>query len=176
MIALTKRSPDVQLIQSIQAQEIETLRDQADKIMSTLENRSIQCDRISLDKEWTSIMNRIESIDLELSDKVYMSGKSGKDFDAYEVIEMITPNKWMIRSLRATLDPQAKKQIDLDVEDGRGTFASVANCCQRWIYESAPSAPLIEVNRVQENIFTSHGSSIIFYPGKSPYKFHDYNF
>lgn len=89
----------------------------------------------------------------------------------FEIVEVRTANKIMVREMTATLDPTWKPEMI----PGGFVAHTVNNDSQRWIYSSDPEAPVIPLRRRKDGFYYTTGGSRHRISTK-PYKFHDYNF
>ena len=93
------------------------------------------------------------------------------DAYAYEIVEVRTENKVMIRKLDATLKPEWKPEIIPGGFSGHCTN----NRSQEWDYAPNDENKVIAIRRRKDGRFyDKHGSRYAI--DDSPYRFHDYNF
>ena len=74
-----------------------------------LKQHNIEIELRLLHKKRDECISKIDNIEKELADVLYLNEILYSDVNPYEVVEMITPNKWIVRELDATLKPEAKR-------------------------------------------------------------------
>ena len=128
----------------------------------------------SLHKKKNECMSKINNIEKELADVLYLNEILYSDVNPYEVVEMITPNKWVIRELDTTLKPEARKNIHESFCPG-GFVGHVDNDCQEWDITVNEKNPLITVFRGRKNKYFKIGGMPMSMT-LSPIKIYDFNF
>lgn len=119
-------------------------------------------------------MAKINNIEKEVADVLYLNEILHSDVNPYEVVEMITPNKWVVRELDATLKPEARKNIQESFCPG-GFAGHVDNDYQEWDIRVNENNPLITVYRGKKNKYFKIGSMPMSMT-LSPIKIYDFNF
>ena len=76
-----------------------------------LKRHNIETELRLLHKKRDECISKIDNIEKELVDVLYSNEILYSDVNPYEVVEMITPNKWVVRELDVTLKPKAKRDI-----------------------------------------------------------------
>lgn len=161
------------------AKNIESLK----KFVEESEKRAREClhegkreEKLDLYDKIREAKKLIELNEPLLGDKIYMSRYLFSDVDAYEVIEIVTPNKFVVRELKATLTKEADEALGKSFELG-GFFGHFDNACQKWNFESDERGVTKVVRRHADGRYYEAGHSTIpFVPRATPYKFYDYNF
>lgn len=128
----------------------------------------------SLSNKKDELIAKTNTIERELGDVLYLNEILHSDINPYEVVEMITPNKWVIRKLDTTLNPEAKKKIQ-DIFCPGGFAGHVDNDCQEWYISVNENNPLITVFRGRKNKHFKIGSMPMSM-SHSPIKIYDFNF
>ena len=119
-------------------------------------------------------VSKINSIEKEVADVLYLNEILHSDVNPYEVVEMITPNKWVVRELDATLKPEARKNIQESFCPG-GFAGHVDNDYQEWDIRVNEKNPLITVYRGKKNkYFKISGMPMSL--TLAPIKIYDFNF
>ena len=119
-------------------------------------------------------VSKINSIEKEVADVLYLNEILHSDVNPYEVVEMITPNKWVVRELDATLKPEARKNIQESFCPG-GFAGHVDNDYQEWDIRVNEKIPLITVYRGKKNkYFKISGMPMSL--TLAPIKIYDFNF
>lgn len=119
-------------------------------------------------------MAKINNIEKEVADVLYLNEILHSDVNPYEVVEMITPNKWVVRELDATLKPEARKNIQDSFCPG-GFAGHVDNDYQEWDIRVNENNPLITVYRGKKNKYFKIGSMPMSLT-LAPIKIYDFNF
>lgn len=133
-------------------------------------------ERLDLHKKIREAEKLIELNEPLLGEKIYMSRYLYSDVDAYEVIKILTPNKFVVRELKATLTEKADKALGDSFVPG-GFVGHFNNACQEWNFESDENGITKVVRRHKDGCYYEAGSKTIpFVPRATPYKFYDYNF
>ena len=103
--------------------------------------------------------------------KLYANYCGYTDVEPYEVVEVRTANKMMIRAMDAKLDPTWKR----DFHPG-GFFGHTANDRdQRWFITPNPEAPVRAIRKHKNGKwFDKHGNRYAI--DDHPIKFYDHNF
>lgn len=93
------------------------------------------------------------------------------DVEPFEVIEVKTPGKMVIREMDATLDPTWKREFYPG-----GFFGHTANDrSQRWFYASNPANRTVVIRKHKDGRwYDKHGGRYSL--ADAPYKFYDHNF
>ena len=128
----------------------------------------------SLHKKKNEFMSKINNIEKELADVLYLNEILYSDVNPYEVVEMITPNKWVVRELDATLKPEAKKDIQDSFCPG-GFVGHVDNDYQEWDIRVNEKNPLITVFRGRKTKYFKIGGMPMSMT-LHPIKIYDFNF
>lgn len=128
----------------------------------------------SLHKKRNECISKINNIDKELADVLYLNEILYSDVNPYEVVEMITPNKWVVRELDATLKPEAKKDIQDSFCPG-GFVGHVDNDYQEWDIRVNEKNPLITVFRGRKTKYFKIGGMPMSMT-LHPIKIYDFNF
>ncbi len=134
----------------------------------------IELELRSLSNKKDELMAKTNTIEKELGDVLYLNEILYSDINPYEVVEMITPNKWVIRKLDTTLKSEAKKKIQDSFCPG-GFAGHVDNDCQEWEISVNENNPLITVFRGRKNKHFKIGSMPMSM-SHSPIKIYDFNF
>ena len=136
--------------------------------------RSIETELRNLRNNKDELISKTNTIEKELGDVLYLNEILYSDINPYEVVEMITPNKWVIRKLDTTLKPEAKKKMQDSFCPG-GFVGHVDNDCQEWDISVNENNPLITVFRGRKNKHFKIGSMPMSM-SHSPIKIYDFNF
>ena len=140
----------------------------------TLKQQNIKEELMLLHEKKDEFMSKIDSIEKELADVLYLNEMLYSDVNPYEVVEMITPNKWVIRELDTALKPEARKNIHESFCPG-GFAGHVDNDCQEWDITVNEKNPLITVFRGRKNKYFKIGGMPMSMT-LSPIKIYDFNF
>ena len=164
---------------TIYRKEIEELRTSSNKNSEslqelTLKQKNIKEELMLLREKRDEFMSKIDSIEKELADVLYLNEMLYSDVNPYEVVEMITPNKWVIRELDTALKPEARKNIHESFCPG-GFAGHVDNDCQEWDITVNEKNPLITVFRGRKNKYFKIGGMPMSMT-LSPIKIYDFNF
>ena len=164
---------------AIYCKEIEELRTASNKNSEslqelTLKQQNIKEELMLLHEKKDEFMSKIDSIEKELADVLYLNEMLYSDVNPYEVVEMITPNKWVIRELDTALKPEARKNIHESFCPG-GFAGHVDNDCQEWDITVNEKNPLITVFRGRKNKYFKIGGMPMSMT-LSPIKIYDFNF
>lgn len=136
--------------------------------------QSIETELRNLRNNKDELISKTNTIEKELGDVLYLNEILHSDINPYEVVEMITPNKWLIRKLDTNLKSEAKKKIQDSFCPG-GFAGHVDNDCQEWDISVNENNPLITVFRGRKNKHFKIGS-ISMSMSHSPIKIYDFNF
>lgn len=128
----------------------------------------------SLSNKKDELIAKTNTIEKELGDVLYLNEILYSDINPYEVVEMITPNKWVIRKLDTNLKPEARKKVQDSFCPG-GFAGHVDNDCQEWYISVNENNPLITVFRGRKNKHFKIGSMPMSMT-HSPIKIYDFNF
>lgn len=139
-----------------------------------LKRHNIETELRLLHKKRDECISKIDNIEKELADVLYLNEILYSDVNPYEVVEMITPNKWVVRALDATLKPEAKKDIQDSFCPG-GFVGHVDNGYQEWDIRVNEKNPLITVFRGRKNKYFKIGGMPMSMT-LSPIKIYDFNF
>ena len=139
-----------------------------------LKQHNIETELRLLHKKRDECISKIDSIEKELSDVLYLNEILYSDVNPYEVVEMITPNKWVVRELDVTLKPKAKRDIQESFCPG-GFVGHVDNGYQEWDIRVNEKNPLITVFRGRKNRYFKIGGMPMSMT-LSPIKIYDFNF
>ena len=139
-----------------------------------LKQHNIETELRLLHKKRDECISKIDSIEKELSDVLYLNEILYSDVNPYEVVEMITPNKWVVRELDVTLKPKAKRDIQESFCPG-GFVGHVDNSYQEWDIRVNEKNPLITVFRGRKNRYFKIGGMPMSMT-LSPIKIYDFNF
>ena len=164
---------------TIYCKEIKDLRTSANKNSEslqelTLKQQNIKEELMLLHEKKDEVVSKIDSIEKELADVLYLNEMLYSDVNPYEVVEMITPNKWVIRELDTALKPEARKNIHESFCPG-GFAGHVDNDCQEWDITVNEKNPLITVFRGRKNKYFKIGGMPMSMT-LSPIKIYDFNF
>ena len=164
---------------TIYCKEIKDLRTSANKNSEslqelTLKQQNIKEELMLLHEKKDEFVSKIDSIEKELADVLYLNEMLYSDVNPYEVVEMITPNKWVIRELDTALKPEARKNIHESFCPG-GFAGHVDNDCQEWDITVNEKNPLITVFRGRKNKYFKIGGMPMSMT-LSPIKIYDFNF
>ena len=119
-------------------------------------------------------MAKIISIEKETADVLYLNEILYSDVNPYEVVEMITPNKWVVRALDTELKPEARKNMQESFCPG-GFAGHVDNGYQEWDIRVNEKNPLITVFRGKKSKhFKIYGMPMSM--SLHPIKIYDFNF
>ena len=140
----------------------------------TLKQQNIKEELMLLHEKKDEFMSKIDSIEKELADVLYLNEMLYSDVNPYEEVEMITPNKWVIRELDTALKPEARKNIHESFCPG-GFAGHVDNDCQEWDITVNEKNPLITVFRGRKNKYFKIGGMPMSMT-LSPIKIYDFNF
>lgn len=139
-----------------------------------LKQHNIETELRLLHKKRDECISKIDSIEKELADVLYLNEILYSDVNPYEVVEMITPNKWVVRELDVTLKPKAKRDIQESFCPG-GFVGHVDNGYQEWDIRVNEKNPLITVFRGRKNRYFKIGGMPMSMT-LSPIKIYDFNF
>lgn len=139
-----------------------------------LNQQSIETELRNLRNKKDELIAKTNTIEKELGDILYLNEILYSDINPYEVVEMITPNKWVIRKLDTNLKPEARKKIQDNFCPG-GFAGHVDNGCQEWDISVNENNPLITVFRGRKNKHFKIGSMPMSM-SHSPIKIYDFNF
>ena len=139
-----------------------------------LKQHNIETELRLLHKKRDECISKIDSIEKELSDVLYLNEILYSDINPYEVVEMITPNKWVVRELDVTLKPKAKRDIQESFCPG-GFVGHVDNGYQEWDIRVNEKNPLITVFRGRKTRYFKIGGMPMSMT-LSPIKIYDFNF
>ena len=139
-----------------------------------LNQQSIETELRNLRNNKDELISKTNTIEKELGDVLYLNEILHSDINPYEVVEMITPNKWLIRKLDTTLKSEARKKIQ-DSFCPVGFAGHVDNDCQEWEISVNENNPLITVFRGRKNKHFKIGSMPMSM-SHSPIKIYDFNF
>ena len=139
-----------------------------------LKQHNIETELRLLHKKRDECISKIDSIEKELSDVLYLNEILYSDVNPYEVVEMITPNKWVVRELDVALKPKAKRDIQESFCPG-GFVGHVDNGYQEWDIRVNEKNPLITVFRGRKNRYFKIGGMPMSMT-LSPIKIYDFNF
>ena len=139
-----------------------------------LKRHNIETELRLLHKKRDECISKIDNIEKELVDVLYLNEILYSDVNPYEVVEMITPNKWVIRELDTALKPEARKNIHESFCPG-GFAGHVDNDCQEWDIRVNEKNPLITVFRGRKNKYFKIGGMPMSMT-LSPIKIYDFNF
>ena len=139
-----------------------------------LKQHNIETELRLLHKKRDECISKIDSIEKELSDVLYLNEILYSDVNPYEVVEMITLNKWVVRELDVTLKPKAKRDIQESFCPG-GFVGHVDNGYQEWDIRVNEKNPLITVFRGRKNRYFKIGGMPMSMT-LSPIKIYDFNF
>lgn len=139
-----------------------------------LNQQNIEIELRSLRNKKDELIAKTNTIERELGDVLYLNEILYSDINPYEVVEMITPNKWVIRKLDTTLKSEAKKKMQDSFCPG-GFVGHVDNDCQEWDISVNENNPLITVFRGRKNKHFKIGSMPMSM-SHSPIKIYDFNF
>ena len=164
---------------AIYCKEIKELRTASNKNSESLQELTLKQQKIKeelmlLHEKKDEFMSKIDSIEKELADVLYLNEMLYSDVNPYEVVEMITPNKWVIRELHTALKPEARKNIHESFCPG-GFAGHVDNDCQEWDITVNEKNPLITVFRGRKNRYFKIGGMPMSMT-LSPIKIYDFNF
>lgn len=159
--------------------EIEELRAAANENSESPKVISFKLQHIAIElrlmrEKRDECMSKINNIEKEVADVLYLNEILHSDVNPYEVVEMITPNKWVVRELDATLKPEARKNIQESFCPG-GFVGHVDNDYQEWDIRVNEKNPLITVYRGKKNKYFKIGSMPMTMT-LSPIKIYDFNF
>ena len=136
--------------------------------------QSIETELRNLRNNKDELISKTNTIEKELGDVLYLNEILHSDINPYEVVEMITPNKWLIRKLDTTLKSEVRKKMQDSFCPG-GFAGHVDNDCQEWEISVNENNPLITVFRGRKNKHFKIGSMPMSM-SHSPIKIYDFNF
>ena len=139
-----------------------------------LKRHNIETELRLLHKKRDECISKIDNIEKELVDVLYLNEILYSDVNPYEVVEMITPNKWVVRELDVTLKPKAKRNIQESFCPG-GFVGHVDNGYQEWDIRVNEKNPLITVFRGRKTRYFKIGGMPMSMT-LSPIKIYDFNF
>jgi hypothetical protein len=159
--------------------EIEELRTAANNNSESPQVITFKLQHIAVElrlmrEERDECVSKINSIEKEVADVLYLNEILHSDVNPYEVVEMITPNKWVVRELDATLKPEARKNIQESFCPG-GFAGHVDNDYQEWDIRVNEKNPLITVYRGKKNKYFKI-SGMPMSMTLAPIKIYDFNF
>lgn len=128
----------------------------------------------SLHSKYDEYVSKIDKIEIEIADVLYLNEILYSDVNPYEVVEMITPNKWVVRALDTSLKSDARKNIQNSFCPG-GFAGHVDNDYQEWDIYVNEKNPLITVYRGKKNKYFKI-SGMPMSMTLNPIKFYDFNF
>ena len=114
---------------------------------------------------------KLQEEEATMNTKLYANRCGYTDVDPFEVVEVRTAKKMMIRGMAAKLDPTWKR----DFHPG-GFFGHTANDRdQRWFITPDPVAPVFAIRqRKNGKWYDAHDNR--YAVGDTPRKFYDHNF
>lgn len=128
------------------------------------------------EKQMRQFRHKKEFNEIILSGKAYASEYLYSDVNPYEVIEFCTPTKWVVRSMKAHLTPEADKALHDSFIPG-GFCGHFDNDLQEWEFESDPDGFTLIIRQHSDGLwYRPHTRTCPFRIHKEPYKVHDYNF
>ena len=123
-------------------------------------------------REW--LIKEIKKLELELLEKKYANHYGYSDVEPYEVVEEITPNKYLIRWMKSVQTEESKKKLKESFVVG-GFFGHVENDLQEWDISSQNETKPFAIRRHKDGNWydSSHRKYVI---SSKPIKFYDFNF
>lgn len=143
------------------------------------EHHTFFCNKIyPLTKEEDSLKDKIADLSIETLEKKYVSEYLWSDVHAYEVLEEINENKYLIRRLKATVTDKAKKALNESFVPG-GFCGHFDNSLQEWTFESDEKATPFFLKRNKKGRWHPEGvrpSTVHWHVLARPYEHYDYNY
>jgi len=102
---------------------------------------------------------------------MYANFHGWSDVNPYEIVEVRTANKIMVRAMNAEIDPEWNPEVILGGFSGH----TVNNYSQKWIITSCEDAPLIAIRKNKRGEWKD-ASGRRFVISEHAVKFYDYNF
>lgn len=106
-------------------------------------------------KNYNFLKNLLVQLEIEAKTPLYATYFGYSDRHAYEVIERKSPNKFIVRRLKAT---------------NHGGIGE-----QDWTFESDPAQPTLEIRRKRNKMGWVNGN-MFFLLSDEPYEYYDWNF
>ena len=130
-----------------------------------------------IDYEWNAAKRDVDRYTLLASDgPIYANQAFYTDWEPWEVIEIKTDRKLVVRKMIAEPEPEAKKKLHDSFVPG-GFCGHFDNDLQEWVYKSDENGEIAEVRLHKDGAYHLAGSEgTRFYLDTEPYKFFDYNF
>lgn len=118
----------------------------------------------------------VERLTYLCGEKCYANEFLFSDAKPWEVVEVLSDTRLLVREMKATLKEKAAKALAESFVPG-GFFGHRNNSCQEWDYESVPENPICEIRMHKDGKYylpNCKGSRFIL--SDHPYKWYDYNF
>lgn len=126
------------------------------------------------DKAIENLEREIKFHTVMLQDKKYATEWLWSDAHAYEIIEELSDTKMTVRRMKATLKPEAKKELNESFEPG-GFCGHFDNSLQEWDYESVEDNPIETIRKHKNGKWYATGKRHFTIEAK-PYEWYDFNF
>lgn len=109
-----------------------------------------------------------------MQEKKYATEHLWSDAHAYEIIEEKTATKMLVRQLKATIKPEARKALHESFIPG-GFCGHFDNDLQEWDFEVNENNPIIEIRKHKNGRWYASGKRH-FTIEAQPREYYDYNF
>ena len=131
---------------------------------------------------YSDVKKEIEELERELKfhkimlqEKKYATMWLWSDAHAYEIIEEKSEKVMTVRRLKATIKPEAQKELNESFTPG-GFFGHFNNDAQEWDFEVDEKNPIETIRKHKDGYWYTSGSSCGFTIMAEPYERYDYNF
>ena len=123
-------------------------------------------------REW--LIKEIKKLELELLEKKYANHYGYSDVEPYEVVEEITPNKYLIRWMKSVQTEESKNKLKESFVVG-GFCGHFDNDLQEWNIASCEDVLPFAIRRHKDGKWYDvyHRKYVI---SSKPIKFYDFNF
>ena len=120
------------------------------------------------------LIKEIEKLELELLEKKYANNYGYSDVEPYEVVEEITPNKYLIRWMKSVQTEESKQKL-MDSFVVGGFCGHFDNDLQEWNITSCTDNKPFAIRRHKDGNWYDIYHRKYFISDK-PIKFYDFNF
>lgn len=107
--------------------------------------------------------------------RIYANQHFYTDVEPWEVVEIKSERLLVVRPMKATIKPEAKKALHDSFTPG-GFCGHFDNSAQEWDYESDPNATTVKIRRHKDGAFYMANDSTRFVISDKPCKHFYYNF
>ena len=129
---------------------------------------------VTMEKAVEDLEQKIEFHKIMLQDKKYATEWLYSDAHAYEIIEEKSATTILVRRMKATIKPEAQKELHESFVPG-GFCGHFDNNLQEWNYETCESNPIETIRKHKDGRWYGCGKRR-FTIEAEPYEFYDYNF